>query len=173
MTEPNPTNDNAGQGTEGAPNNNDKSAELPQWAKDELSRARDEAARYRTRLRDAKKEVEAEVRQEVQKDLDELSTQLSDLKGQLTNSTLNELKLDAALAVGVPGEHVKAFASRLQGASAEELQKDAESAAALFNFDKTNANGRATDPSAGLGGNNPKLTPEDAFGAFVSGKLSR
>jgi len=150
----------------------DSVEKLPKWAQDELSRARNDAASYRNRLRDAKNEVEAEVKQSVQSEVEKLKTELSDLKGQLASVEIDSIKLDAALEVGVPGEHLKAFASRLQGSTAEEIKADAEAAKALFNL-APNAGSRATDPTAGLGGNQPNKTPESAFGDFVIGKLSR
>lgn len=148
----------------------DSVEKLPKWAQDELSRARNEAATYRTRLRDAKSEVEAEVRESVKQEVQDLTGKLSDLEMKLSDADLKSLKLEAALEVGVPGEHLKAFSERLRGTTADELRADAEAAKSMFGF---NASNKATDPTAGLGGNEPKKTPESAMGDFIIGKLSR
>lgn len=164
----------SGKGGEGTSTEGKSAAEIkkiedaPKWLQDELSRARDDAAKYRTRLRDAKSEVEAEVRSELSKEVDDLKTEVSDLKGKLTIAESEGLKLDAALAVGVPGEHLKAFAERLKGTTLDELKADAETAKKMFGAGTS----RATDSSAGLG-DSSNVTPESAFGEFVKKSLKK
>jgi hypothetical protein len=140
-------------------------ADLPKWAQDELSRARTEAAGYRTKLRDAETAngtLQTQVDAEIAK-VSGLTTDLSDAK-------LFGLKLDAALEVGVPGEHLKTFADRLRGESLEELKKDAETIKTTFGVGIGTPNGRATDRSAGLGNDKPS-TPDEALGTFIGSKL--
>lgn len=144
-----------------------KVAELPKWAQDELSRARNDAASYRARLKDAKSEVEADVRKEFDTKLTAAQNEKTELQNKLTDSQLFGLKIDAALAVGVPGDHLKAFADRLRGDTFDDIKKDAETIKQTFGVGAT---GRATDRTAGLGNDKPS-TPDDALGGFIGQKL--
>jgi len=144
-----------------------KVAELPKWAQDELSRARNDAASYRARLKDAKSEVEADVRKGFEDKLLAAQNEKTELQNKLTDSQLFGLKIDAALAVGVPGDHLKAFADRLRGDTFDDIKKDAETIKQTFGVGAT---GRATDRTAGLGNDKPS-TPDDALGGFIGQKL--
>lgn len=153
--------------SEGSGSSNDSVknvSDLPQWAQDELSRARANAASYRTRLR----ETEG-VRDELQASLDAETEKSKGLMVERDDAKLFGLKLDAALEAQVPGDALKVFADRLRGNTVEELKRDAET---LKNggFGVAPLTGRATDLSAGLGNNKPS-TPEDMFGSFVGSKL--
>src|SRR5678816_3108452 len=101
-TDANTQNEN-GNGTAGAGGATPtKVSELPQWAQDELSRARSEAASYRARLKDAKAEVETDVRKEYEGKLTEAQNKNTELQTKLTDSELFGLKVDAAIELGVP-----------------------------------------------------------------------
>lgn len=139
-------------------------ADLPKWAQDELSRARTEAAGYRTKLRDAET-----ANGTLQTQIDAEIAKVSGLTTDLSDAKLFGLKLDAALEVGVPGEHLKTFADRLRGESLEELKKDAETIKTTFGVGAA-PSGRATDRSAGLGNDKPS-TPDEALGTFIGSKL--
>lgn len=141
--------------------------ELPEWAQNELSRARNDAATYRTKLRETEKSLS-----ETQAELNSTVDRTAELEVKLNDVEISGLKLEAALEVGVPGEHLKAFADRLRGNNSDELKADAEAAMAMFGVTQSNTQARATDPTAGLG-NQPKKTGESAFGDFVKGRLSR
>lgn len=154
----------SGSATENASAAEAKSvAELPQWAQDQLSRARNDAASYRTKLR----ETEA-ARDSLQSSLDAEAAKAKALEVERDDAKLFGLKLDAALEAQVPGDALKVFADRLRGSTPEELKADAETLKKSgFGVQAT---GRATDRSAGLGNDKPS-TPEDAFGSFIGDKL--
>lgn len=160
---------NGENGTAGAGNAEPtKVSELPQWAQDELSRARSEAASYRARLKDAKSEVETEVRKEFEGKLTEATNKVTELTTKLTDSELFGMKVDAAIELGVPGESLRVFADRIRGNTADEIKTDAEAVAKAF---KVNAGPqRHVDRSAGLG-NEQTANPDDALGDFVSKSL--
>lgn len=155
------TNDEGTTSTESAAPK--KVAELPEWAQSELSRARTDAATYRTKLRAAEEQLTT-----VQGELQAATDKASDLEVKLTETSLTSLKIDAALEIGVPGEQLKAFADRLRGNTPEELRADAEAVKALYGVGVPT---RATDPSAGLGNGQPKKTAESAFAEFVQKQL--
>lgn len=167
-TDANAQNEN-GNGTAGAGNAEpSKVSELPQWAQDELSRARSDAASYRARLKDAKSEVETEVRKEYESKLTDVNNKVTELTTKLTDSELFGMKVDAAIELGVPGESLRVFADRIRGNTADEIKTDAEAVAKAF---KVNAGPqRHVDRSAGLG-NEQTTTPDDALGDFVGKSL--
>jgi len=160
--------ENNGAGTDGAGAAATKVSELPQWAQDELSRARSDAASYRARLKDAKSEVETEVRKEYDGKLTEATNKNTTLQNELTDSKLFGLKIDVAIDAGVPGESLKTFADRLRGNTIDEIKADAEAVVKAFGVGAPA--GRAIDRSAGLG-NTQTSSPEDALGDFVNNRL--
>lgn len=140
---------------------------LPKWAQDELKRARQEAASYRTRLNKASEEVRGEIENEFKEKVSGLQEELENLKTENAKHVAHTMRIDAALEVGVPGGQLKDFAERLRGDSYEELKADAEKAKSIFGLES----GKATDPTAGLGGNGPKKQPTDLFGDYVKSQL--
>lgn len=140
---------------------------LPKWAQDELKRARQDAANYRTRLNSVSDELRAKIEGEFNSQIEALNGELAELKAKAEEATLWQMKLDAALEVGVSGKHLKDFAERLRGTTFDELKADAEQAMSIYNI----GTDKATDPTAGLGGNGPKTKPEDAFGNFIKSSL--
>lgn len=141
-------------------------ADLPKWAQDELTRARNDAASYRTRLRDteaARDGLQASLSTEEQK-AKALEVEVGDLK-------LSGTKLDVALeAYGVEKDKVKAFADRLRGSTPEELAADGKSIMETFGVAPT-TKPRATDRSAGLGNENQTPTAEDAWSDIMAKSL--
>jgi ribosomal protein L12E/L44/L45/RPP1/RPP2 len=162
-----PTN-NGGEGDKGTQTNaNAKNvSELPEWAQAELSRARNDAASYRTRLRETE-----QARDDLKSSLEAETTKVSELQTQVDDFKLTSAKFDAALdAYGVEGKQVKAFAGRLQGSTADELVADAKSLMETLGGPLGNTKPRATDKSAGLGNDKPP-TGEDAFAEAVARSL--
>lgn len=153
-------------GSETGGNAPKKVADLPQWAQDELSRARNDAATYRTKLRDTEQALN-----DSKTELQTVNDKAAELEVKVGELELNGLKLDAALDVLIPDGQVKAFADRLRGNTLDDLKADAEAVTKLYNVQASG--GRATDRTAGLGANQPKPTPESAFGNFVKSRLSR
>lgn len=159
-----PTNAGEGTQTKESAQSAKNVSELPEWAQAELSRARNDAASYRTRLREteqARDDLKTSLESETQK-VTELQTAVDDFK-------LNSAKFEVALeAQGVDPKPLKTFADRLRGSTTEELQTDAKSLLETFNV--AGAKPRATDKSAGLGNDKP-LSGEDAFAAQVAKAL--
>jgi hypothetical protein len=142
--------------------------ELPEWAQNEIRRARTEAAKYRRERNTAQKALQdtaadttnAQSRAEV----DQLSSQLS-------AAQLEATKLRAALAADIPPTHVADFAARLVGDTHDELAADAVRLRALLGLPDR----KRPDPSQGAGvqGNATGATPAEAFAAFVQDRLAR
>lgn len=108
-------------GTEGTPSDQkpvEDESELPEWARERLTKANREAASYRTQLREAQESLSrAKTPEDYQALQDKLETVQHDL---LVASIAHEL--------GIPDD----FASRLRGATEEEIRADAESIKDLF-----------------------------------------
>jgi|SRR5690242_4795173 len=141
-------------------------SQLPEWAQSELSRARNDAANYRTRLREAEA-----ARDTLQKSYDDEVTKAKNAEATLEDTKLTSLKFEAALeALGIDTSPVNALADRLRGNTIDELKTDAKSVTEVFGgFGEKR---RATDRSAGRGNDDNKpSTPEETFGDFLSGKL--
>jgi len=161
---PNNTPEGSGSETENATPTEAKSvADLPQWAQDQLSRARNDAASYRTKLRDTEAQLGT-----LQSDLEQTKKTAEAFQVERDDAKLFGLKLDAALEAQVPGDALKVFADRLRGSTPEELKADAETLKKSgFGAATT---GRVTDRSAGLGNDKPS-TPENQFADFIGNKL--
>jgi hypothetical protein len=138
-------------------------SELPEWAQAELSRARNDAASYRTRLRETE-----QARDDLKTSLETETTKVSTLQTTVDDFKLNSAKFEVALeAQGVDPKPLKTFADRLRGETTDELKTDAKS---LLETLGGPLKPRATDKSAGLGNDKP-LSGEDAFAAQVAKAL--
>lgn len=168
-TENNGTQTAAGQGSGTSAAEPKTVAELPQWAQELISKTRQEAADYRTRLREAKDEVRGEIKVEFEQQLNELNGKLAEKDQLLADTQLNSTKLEVALDAGLAGQQALAFAKRLRGTTKEELEADAKEALAIFGTPGTS---RATDPSQGLG-SEPAKDPAQIMGEFIASRLGK
>lgn len=169
MTEANTDSTTGGQNTD-ASTSTGKGAqnvsELPEWAQNELSRARNDAASYRAKLRETET-----ARDNFEKTLNEESAKIKNLQTEVDDLKLNSAKLDVALeAFDVKGDQLKAFADRLRGNTPDELKADAKTVVDTFGIAPGKNNTRHTDSSAGLGNDKPP-TGESAFADAVAKSL--
>ena len=138
---------------------------LPQWARDRLTKANNEAASYRIAARDAK---EAALK-EVSAELSALRDEKAAIQAESDRYHLGLMKVEAALGVGIPGESMSEFTSRLRGNTLEELQADAEQLKSLFGVQ--NGRVRPVDPSQGQGGGVDSNDPATAFEQFFKERV--
>lgn len=158
---------NTGTGTDNTGPANTQSqdqSQLPDWAREKLTKANNEAAGYRVKAREAS-ELLTTLQTQVQTLTDEKTAAL-DTQGSVQ---LELLKLQTALSVGVPGEQAADFAELLRGDTADEIKAAAEKAKSLLG---TGRKPSATDPSQGQG-STQSATPADEFHGFVLGQLGR
>ena len=118
----------------------------PDWYEKELSRTRDEAARYRTRLRDTESKLAGAKSQE------DYDAAVAELKA--SNTKLERDLLVATVGVGLPGE----LRELLKGETEAELKAHAE---VLKKFIPA-TEGQSAPPAALQGGLDPSKDP-DAF----------
>lgn len=132
------------EGTETAPQND---GALPEWAREKLSKANSEAAKYRTRAKEAAEKAQFEAEERFNTQLKELTDAKAGLETELNNTRLNLVKVQAALSVGIPGESATEFAGLLQGTTEEEISSHAAKVKELFAA--SNKPEPAVDPSQG------------------------
>lgn len=129
------------------------STDLPSWAREKLSAANNEAAKYRTERNDYRDQATAALTKvaEVESAKNAAEERASAVEKEL-------LKYRVAVEAGVPG----ALIPRLQGSTEDEIKADA--AALLGSLPSGSVRQNATDPSQGRGdGQGAGLSPGAAF----------
>ena len=144
-----------------------QTGDAPEWARNAITKANNEAAKYRTDLR-AKTEEHTAVLAQV----DTLSAEKAEALERASNAEKELLKYKTTVAANVPGEQAGQFAGLLQGNTAEELKAHADQLLAMFG--PPNKRVPATDPSQGQGNGEPTLSEGAAFLAnALQGKLTQ
>lgn len=135
--------------------NTETDQELPDWARQKISEANAEAARYRTEKRDAVETAKAEAEQSFQEKMAAADQALADAMAEAGAARLENQKLQAAINALTPDSKVVDFAELLQGESEGELASHAEKLRELFGTqsDTPPTPPKATDPTQGQGGN--------------------
>lgn len=129
---------------------------LPDWAREQISTANAQAAKYRNEKKDAVEAAKAEVENEWSVKYGELEASIAEKDTELSNQRLETDKLKAALEAGISSDKVLSFASLLKGENADELKSHAEEVKALMgDSDLPPANPPATDPTQGQGNHLP------------------
>ncbi|MHB6907111.1 hypothetical protein [Streptomyces sp. DB-54] len=136
---------------------NDESA-LPEWARGELTRARDEAARRRVQLRELKNQLAGMADpEEAQAAIQLAHDRLAETEQQLTRERLGR-------KYGLPD----ALIPRIEGEDEEAMERDAKALADLA----PTAAGRPPRPDPLQGGGDPApLSPADRFAQIIQTRL--
>lgn len=179
MTAPETPADTSSTSQEGAEGQDGGSDETlsPEALRAELTRARQDAARYRARAREfadddqykrAKDAVKAldKVEQDRKSETERLAEEKEGLLHRATRAEQDLTRLRVSLNAGVPMDRVDEFASRLRGDTEDELEADAKTLVAFF------TPARRGDPSQGAGGDDTPSSPEDQFAALIKSKLN-
>lgn len=141
--------------------------EAPQWARDALSKANSEAARYRVERNEYKQQLDSALDQ-----LKALTDSKTAVEQTASTASLELQKLLIALDAGVPGDRARSIAERLQGSTEDELKADAQKLISDFGLNAPATPTRATDPSQGRGVDQQPIanTPQAQF-AQLMGQL--
>lgn len=133
-------------------------ADIPAWARQQISDANSEAATKRVELRDTKNELDS-----VKSQLAAANNESATEKTRADTAVAELTRYKIALAAGVPGERIESIVGRLRGETEAELKADAEQL--VKDFGINSAPPAATDHSQGHGGDTPvhSNTPEAAF----------
>lgn len=141
---------------------------LPEWARNEIAEARQEAAKFRVQKNEAVNEAKEAVKTQFEGQIADLQNKLGATEDELSAKNIELLKLHAAIEAEVPTKYLSKFASLLKGSTAEELTAHAQEVKGLFG--KTDAPVRAVDPSQGSGNNNLPLNGDPLL-ASLKAKL--
>lgn len=138
----------------GAGNGN---TDAPEWARNAISKANNEAADFRVKLRAKTEEHTTALSQ-----IESLTGEKSAAEARAEAAEKELLKYQIAADAKVPGDILADFTHRLQGATADELKADAEQ---LLSFYGTSGKRvPATDRSQGQGSDStPGLSEGAAF----------
>jgi len=135
--------------------------DLPQWAREAISKANDEAARYRVEKNDAKAAAKEEVKSEYERQIADLQSKFDESQTTISARELDIIKLKASLLQLLPedqAQRIDAFSGVLQGSSEDEITSHAEQLKALFatgDGASTTTTVRATDSTQGHGNTIP------------------
>jgi hypothetical protein len=141
---------------------------LPEWAREKLTKANNEAAKYRTKAKEAAQQAQYEAEEKFSAQIAALTDERATAVAELENARLEVTKLKAALSVGIPGESASEFADLLKGSNEEEILAHAEKVKELFGASAKPA--RATDPTQGLdGGHATDLSAGAMLANFIRG----
>lgn len=131
--------------------------DLPQWARDQITKANDQAAKYRVEKNDAVEAAKAEVEKDYTARIEELQAKFNESQ-EAVNSERHEVdKLKAAIEAGIANDKVLDFADLLKGDNPEELKSHADKLKSLFTTDNEHKSEKqdATDPTQGQGNSLP------------------
>lgn len=95
--------------------------DLPEWAREKLSKANAQAAKYRTEKNDAIAAATAKITDEFSEKLSESEGKYAELQSQYRAKQVELAKLKAVLDAGIPGSTAVEVAGLVHGASDEEI----------------------------------------------------
>lgn len=125
--------------------------ELPEWAREQITKANNEAAKYRVEKNEAVEAAKKEVTDSFTEKIAELEAQIEAEKLETNGSRTEVAKLKAAINAGITADKVETFAGLLKGETEDELRSHAEELKSLFTTDEQPKSVKATDPSQGQG----------------------
>lgn len=126
---------------------------LPDWAREKLTKANNEAAKYRTEKNEAVEKAKQETTEAFSEKVSQLEAALKEKDEQVQTERTEVEKLKAAIGAGIPTDKVVTFAGLLKGETEEELVSHVEELKKLFVIEEhTPTKSKATDPSQGSGG---------------------
>lgn len=141
--------------------------EIPDWARQQISKANQEAANYRVQLREA-----TEARQKLEEQVSSLSTVKSELESQYSSKSTDFDKLATAVQTLFPDKpEVFTFAKTLQGANEDELRTHATELRSMFGI--SSAPSPAVDRSQGIGGQPSQSDPASEFAKLLNSSITR
>lgn len=138
---------------------------LPEWAREKLTKANNEAAKYRNEKNDAVNTAKAALTAEFEQKLSEKDTAYTELQGQLSAKSLELLKLQVALDLDIPSKKAVKFAALLSGTNEDEIKASAADAKDLFGA--VEVKDRPTDPSQGSGNQSIPLNGDPILEAIT------
>lgn len=153
-----------------AENPTNQTNELPDWAREQISNANAEAAKYRTEKKEAVEAAKAEVAESFQSKIKDLESKIEAEAAQGTSARHEVDRLKVTIEAGINAEKALSFADLLKGENEDELRSHAEELKKLFNDTDSGDQKRtsAVDPSQGAAGNHLPLNGDPLLKAITS-----
>ncbi|WP_078344712.1 hypothetical protein [Mycobacteroides chelonae] len=143
---------------------NPQSADLPEWARKQISDANQEAANYRVQLRNTENDRNALAEQ-----VASLNTEKAQVAAALSERQSDFDKLATAVSALVPDKPIFAFAKTLQGTTSDELTAHAGELQKMFGTPIS----AAVDRSQGLGNGSPASDPASQFASIIQSHFNK
>lgn len=156
-----PDNQNQGQGQ--PPNQPTTVDELPEWARDKLTKANNEAASYRVKAREAKEEADREAEAKY-------AEKIQSLEDEKAQEALSRTKFDIAIESKVPVEQISDFVGALNGSNEAELRESAKKVQSLM-ATKPQADEPVDESQGQGGGENATSLNGDPLMRMINDKL--
>lgn len=143
--------------------------ELPQWARDQITEANNQAAKYRTEKNEAIEAAKSEVTKSFESKIEELEAKIQEsaATGDTARHEVDRLKV--TIQSGISADKALSFADLLKGENEDELRSHADELKKLFTTEE--AGGKtppATDPSQGNHGQTKPLNGDPLLDAVTS-----
>lgn len=128
--------------------------ELPEWAREQITKANKQAAKYRTERNEAVEAAKAEVVASFEPKIEELEAQIAEKDSEISSARHEVTRVKVALQAGIDAARALSFADLLKGDNEDELRSHAEELKELFGPSGQDSGKRgAVDPSQGETGN--------------------
>lgn len=159
---------------ENAEKNTESVDVLPDWAREKLTKANNEAAKYRTEKNEAVEKAKQEVADSFTEKVEALEAQVAERDSEIESGRRETEKLRAAIEAGITNDKIFAFADLLKGDNPEEFKSHAEELKELFVVEEAAPTKQsAVDPSQGNGSKHLPLNGDpllDSVMAIVNKK---
>lgn len=131
---------------------------LPDWAREKLTKANNQAAKYRTEKKEAVEQAKQEVTDSFSEKIEKLEAVIAEKDAEAAGERAEVAKLKAAIAAGIDSKKILPFAELLKGENDEELASHAVELKKLFaDGEQKPAKQSAVDPSQGSGNESTPL----------------
>lgn len=141
---------------------------LPDWAREKLTKANNEAAKYRNEKNDAVEAAKNEVAESYTSKVEALEAQIAERDAEASTARVEVDRLKATIEAGIDHDKVYTFAELLKGDTAEELKSHADQLKELFITEEApKTKSPATDPSQGSAGKTLPLNGDPLLAAVT------
>ena len=142
---------------------------LPDWAREKLTKANSEAAKYRTEKKEAVEQARQEVADSFSEKVEKLEALVAERDSEIEAGRHEADKLRAAIEAGISNDKLFTFADLLKGDDPEALKSHAEELKQLFVVeDQARVKQSAVDPSQGTGGNHLPLNGDPLLDSVMA-----
>lgn len=143
------------------------SDQLPEWAREKMSKANAEAAKYRTERNELAEQLD--VATAFQTQFTEESAAHAETRAALEAKDRELLKLKAVLELDVPAKKASEVAALIQGTNQDEINEHAQKVVALLGANNTRT--PAVDPSPAGASASLALNDDDGLTAMIADHL--